>query len=102
MSQVPRTLQSLPGLLVMVSTAETTRRSAELDAEYEASRTVTGWPAWVFFDVWDFPNLALFNFQIAASPGGTRLGSVYQVECWRGPWYSGSASVADAVFFARY
>ena len=78
-SQVPRTLQSLPGLLVMVSTAESTRRSAELDAEYEASRTVTGWPAWVFFDVWDFPNLALLNFQIAASPGGTRLGSVYQV-----------------------
>ena len=77
--QVPRTLLALPGLFIMVSTGQSTARAAALDEEYAATGFVTGLPAWVYFDIWLFPHLALFNFQIATSPGGTRLGSVYDV-----------------------
>ena len=77
--QVPRTLGSIPGIFLLVSTAASTARAAAIDREYEATFQVTGLPAWVYFDVWWFPHLAIFNFLVAATPGAEYWGSLERV-----------------------
>jgi hypothetical protein len=61
--QVPRTLLALPGLFIIVSTAASTRRSAELDEQYDATGFVLGLPAWVYFDIWLFLTLPCSIFR---------------------------------------